>query len=239
MSPKTKLVKLENLPIHAYSTGSQEGSAQGLRSQLGIGATLPVVYTGTLETYQGLDLLLDSAVIVRQHYPDISFVIVGGKPKQVEHWQNEARIRHLEGHVYFSGAVSPAQVLTYLELAEILVSPRINGTSTPLKVYSYLWAGKPTVATNVPAHRQVLSDENACLVAPDKESFASGILKFARDPHLRHQVGRQAKEFANRMFDLNTYQSKMAHVYQMLTSPGQIPDLSDPGPAPEVERKLG
>ena len=94
------------------------------------------------------------------------------------------------------------------------------------------------MATNVPAHQQVLNDENACLVAPDKESFASAILKLARDPHLRHQMGHQAREFANEMFDPNTYRSKMAYVYQNLTSPAQIPDRSDLGPVPKVERKL-
>jgi glycosyltransferase involved in cell wall biosynthesis len=230
MSPKTKLVKLENLPIHVHSTSSQGNSAQELRKQLQLGATLPVVYTGTLEPYQGLELLLDSAAIVRTRDPEISFVIVGGKPKQVEYWQNEARVRQLESCVHFCGSVLPDEVLTYLDLAEILVSPRINGTSTPLKIYSYLWSGKPTVATNVRAHSQVLNEENACLVRPDKESLACGILRFAHDPDLRQRIGDQAQEYASRIFDPEAYQVKLAQAYQMVTSSAQALDWPSPHP---------
>jgi glycosyltransferase involved in cell wall biosynthesis len=236
MSPKTPLIKIENLPIHIHSTMSTQNSVQELRDRLQLGATLPVVYTGTLERYQGLQLLLDSAVIVREHDPAVSFVIVGGTPKQITYWQEEARVRQLDDCVHFTGTVLPAEVLTYLEMAEILVSPRTNGTSTPLKIYSYLWSGKPTVATNVPAHTQVLNEENAHLVAPDKESFASGILRFARNPELRQRIGHQAQEYAHEMFDPSAYQSKMDQVYQMLAASAQVTDPPDilPAPSPKV-----
>jgi glycosyltransferase involved in cell wall biosynthesis len=235
MSPKTRLVKLENLPIHIHSAISTQESAQELREQLRLGATLPVVYTGTLEPYQGLELLLDSAVIVREHCPEVSFVIVGGKPRQVEFWRKEARVRQLDGCVHFSGAVLPSEVLTYLEMAEILVSPRVNGTSTPLKIYSYLWSGKSTVATNVRAHTQVLNADNAHLVMPDKESLACGILTLARDPDLRQRIGYQAQKYAHRMFDPAAYQSTLEHAYQMLAISAQVIDQPSPGPDPSVK----
>jgi len=228
VSPETKLVKLENLPIHVHSTDSTQDAVQELRRQLGLDSTLPVVYTGTLESYQGLDLLLDSAVIVRQQRSDISFVVVGGKPKQVEYWKQEAEARQLSGCVHFSGAVLPAEVLTYLGLAEILVSPRANGTSTPLKIYSYLWSGKPTVATNVHSHTQVLNEENAHLVPPDKDAFAAGILRLANDPALRKRIGRRAHQYASEMFDLSTYQSKLAQAYDLAFTPTRFRRLVAP-----------
>ena len=46
----------------------------------------------------------------------------------------------------------------------MLVSPRIRGTNTPLKIYSYLRSGKPIVATDLLTHTQVLSPEVARLV---------------------------------------------------------------------------
>ena len=56
------------------------------------------------------------------------------------------------------------------QACDILVSPRIRGTNTPLKIYSYLRSGKPIVATDLLTHTQVLSPDVARLVAPDADA---------------------------------------------------------------------
>ena len=59
----------------------------------------------------------------------------------------------------------------------MLVSPRVHGTNTPLKVYEHLASGKPLVATRIWSHTQVLDDSVCFLVEPEPDSMAKGLLR--------------------------------------------------------------
>jgi glycosyltransferase involved in cell wall biosynthesis len=214
INPKVRTVLIQNLPIRIQDAGPDHSSAQQLREKARLDGRLPVVYTGSFERYQGLDLLLESARIVQERCPEVSFIMVGGAPRQVERWRDQASAFGLQEAMAFTGAVPLAEALAYLELAEILVSPRTEGTSVPLKIYSYLHAGKPIVATDVLAHLQVLNCEMAMLVAPTVEAFADGIVKLAQSPALRESLGLRAQQFAAERFNPADYLAKLDWVYQ-------------------------
>ena len=84
--------------------------------------------------------------------------------------------RHVNQAVIFPGVIPSHEANWYLDMADILVSPRISGTSIPLKIYTYLQAGKPILATDIAAHRHVLTREIAELVEPTKEGLAQGLI---------------------------------------------------------------
>lgn len=214
VKPNAKHIRIENIPIAVEGNNNSLATAQELRTKLGLENRLAVVYTGTFEGYQGLDLLLDSAKIVSQQTPDVSFVMVGGKPHQVAHWQDEANRRNLGQNVIFTGTVPLAESLVYLELADILVSPRTEGLSIPLKIYSYLHSGKPTVATNIFAHTQLLTDDVAVLTDTTAPSFSNGLLQMIQNPVSRQTTGQKAKDFVAKNFNLENYLTKMEFVYR-------------------------
>src|SRR5947199_6473360 len=80
-----------NTPIHlilppAVDEDLPEPSKEvvcNLRQRWELGDAPILLYTGTLERYQGLDLLLRSAAIVYERYPAARYLVVGGKPDQV------------------------------------------------------------------------------------------------------------------------------------------------------------
>ena len=140
------------------------------RAQWGIEADAPLLlYTGTFEPYQGLDLLLEA---VGAAGADASrtraSLIVGGGPEQVE--AARARAAAPARTAVFTGQRPRARFPHFVEACDILASPRISGTNTPLKIYSYLRSGRPIVATNLLTHTQVLDRETAVLV--DAEAAA-------------------------------------------------------------------
>ena len=53
----------------------------------------------------------------------------------------------------------------YFAIADVLVSPRAYGDNIPLKIFDYVLSGKPIVATDIRAHRSILNDRTAQLVA--------------------------------------------------------------------------
>lgn len=214
INPDVTTVLIQNLSVHSINGESNPAAADRLREKIGLDGKVVVVYTGNLEHYQGLDLLVKSACIVREQCPEVAFVVVGGDARQVAHWQQEAAASGLGDSIYFPGRVPLSEAVAYLDLAEILVSPRTDGTSVPLKIYSYLRAGKPIVATDLPAHSQVLTDEMAILVAPTAKGLAQGILTLAHSPGLRQNLGSRGRELGTEWFKPADYVSRLEAVYQ-------------------------
>lgn len=211
-----KHVRMENLPVHVTDPAPSQATVEQLRAELGLIGRTAIVYTGTFEQYQGLDLLFAGAQFVVQEAPHVCFVLVGGRLDQVAEWKAEITRQGLQDHVIFVGAVAPAETLAYLELAQILVSPRTTGLSVPLKIYTYMYSGKPIVATDIIAHSQVLDKESALLVPSTKEAFADGIVKLMDDAALGHRLGARAHEVAKQRFNTESYLLKLEWIYQAI-----------------------
>lgn len=213
INPNVRQMTIHNIPLHSYESSKDSHFSSQLRARLNLDSARPIVYTGTFERYQGLNLLIDSAELVLDQFPNAFFILVGGKPKQIDSLQTEVNKRQLGVSVYFAGTVTPKESLSYLEIAEILVSPRIYGTSVPLKIYSYLEAGKPIVASDLYAHTQVLDESVAVLVEPTKETLAEGICLCLRDLEFSRQLASSAQERAQKTYYFESYLSKVEKVY--------------------------
>ena len=135
-----------------------------------------MVYTGTFEAYQGIDLLIKAFAKVYGQAKDTALVMAGGTPAQVAHYRAVADSHGLNGSCVFTGRVSPSAARCLNRRATVLMSPRILGTNTPLKIYEQLASGIPIVATRIHSHTQVLDDDVCFLVEPTPEAMAEGIL---------------------------------------------------------------
>lgn len=201
--PDARVVLIENAP------GSGDipvaGSGIAIRAALGIDADAPVVlYTGTFEAYQGLELLFAAISMVRRERPDVRLVLAGGKPDQVARAKAQAAAAGAEGLI-FTGEQPSEAIPDYLDAADVLVSPRSSGTNTPLKIYQYLRSGRAIVATRLLTHTQVLSDAVAILTEPTPADFARGILQAVNDPAAARRIGEAAKELADTRYTYEAY----------------------------------
>jgi glycosyltransferase involved in cell wall biosynthesis len=217
-----RVVMIENIALHAYKTQIQAKDVTQLKDTLNLEGRLPIVYTGTYERYQGLDMALECVDIVAKQYPNVIFIFVGAKNQQAREWTELAREMNLQEHVLFLDVVSPEESMVYLAYGSVLISPRLDGTSTPLKIYSYLHAEKPIVATNITAHTQVLTEDTAILVEANKEAFAEGILRALNNPELSEQLGKNAHQCAREKFSHKDYITKVNQIYKSLTSGPKI-----------------
>src|SRR5699024_9774341 len=73
------------------------------------------------------------------------------------------------------------RIPAYLAMADVVVSPRAYGDNLPLKIFDYLSAGKPIVATDIPAHRSVLDEDRALLTGLWSPDLARGIVRLLQD----------------------------------------------------------
>ena len=161
------------------------------------GASPVLMYAGHLYPWKGVDVLLGAIA----RLPDVRGVIVGGHPAEGDLNRLRELAERLAVHerVEFTGLVDVSDVPAQLARASILVLPTIATPSaarytSPLKMFEYLAAGKPIVASDLPAIREILTDgENAVLVAPsDAQALASGIWRVVEDRDLAVRIARTA-----------------------------------------------
>ncbi len=170
-----------------------------------------VLYTGNFEPYQGISLLLEAMVHLKGK--PVVLLLVGGIPAHAEAMKKKAADLHIEDRVFFTGQVPPSRVPMYIKMADALVSPRISGTNTPLKIYSFLKSGKPVVATNLWTHTQVLNNHISVMVEPEPQSLGEGILFALFNPQAS-QRARAAKSLADEEFTYSQYKSKISQALE-------------------------
>ncbi len=174
-----------------------------------------VLYAGTFEPYQGLDLLLTAFARVRKERPDARLLMIGGASRQVEEKRQVADALGLDGACIFTGQVSKRRALDLTRRARVLVSPRIAGTNTPLKIYEQLASGKPLVATRIWSHTQVLTDEVCILVEPEPEALAAGILQAIEAGTALPSIAR-AQALYERAYSRPAYEAKVRRLLEMI-----------------------
>jgi glycosyltransferase involved in cell wall biosynthesis len=188
---------------------------------------LILMYVGNLEAYQGIDLLLQSFALVVKKTHLAELVIIGGEASDIKKYQIQSVHLGIARKVEFWGPKPMKHLSEYLSDADILLSPRIKGRNTPMKLYSYLHSGKPVVATALPTHTQVLNSGVAMLVEPSPEAFANGILRLIEDPNLRSELGESGKRLVEEKFSYHAFREKLIGLFNWLETEiyhqGQIP----------------
>jgi glycosyltransferase involved in cell wall biosynthesis len=175
-----------------------------------------VVYAGTLEKYQGIDLLVKGFKHTVAENPNVFLIIVGGSPDQVNEYSSLAEANQVSDKIMFTGRVAQRIAKYYTGIAKVLVSPRSEGTNTPLKVYEQLASGIPIVATNIYSHTQVLTSEVAFLVDPTPEAIGEGIAQALNQKNETEKKVSAAKKMYEEKYSRAVYTQKLKKLLELL-----------------------
>jgi len=168
-----------------------------LRRQLGVAQDAQVIlYSGTFETYQGLDDLVAAIPAVLAAVPEARFVLVGADRAAGTSLPDGAGELTRTGILTVVERQPRSAMPVYLAMADVLVSPRAFGGNLPLKIFDYLAAGRPIVATDISTHRSVLTQDTAVLVQPTSAALAEGIVSILRGPTRGRELGEAARQYA-------------------------------------------
>ena len=176
-----------------------------LRERLGLPLERKIVcYCGNTYRGRGLEILARAAA----QMPEVEFLIVGGRERDNALWREMAR---QEGAANFrmEGFVRQQEVPSYLLASDVLVMPYSSkvtirdGTeagkfTSPLKLFEYMAAGKPIVATGVPSVLEILSlGENSIVTPPDDEGeFVRALGLVLADSELCARISESARSDA-------------------------------------------
>jgi glycosyltransferase involved in cell wall biosynthesis len=208
--------------IENFAVGEplEEGDRQAaeVRKRLGIGGRPVVVYTGTFEKNQGLEMVIQGAPEVIADHPELIYLLVGGRSDQVERLRALAEDAGVADHFLFPGQRPMDEIPVYLRAADVLISPRSEGTNTPLKIYAYLASERPIVATDLETHRQVLDDQTALLTPPTADGLAGGIRRVLESASLRDGLRRAVHQRVLEHYSYHLYLKKTKEVFDYVGS---------------------
>jgi glycosyltransferase involved in cell wall biosynthesis len=176
-----------------------------------------ILYAGTFEHYQGIEQLIRAFAIVHAQRPDAQLLLVGGTKQQVADAAKTVASLALTDSIQLTGRVSKNAAMQFTGMAHVLVSPRLHGTNTPLKIYEQLASGKPLVATRIWSHTQVLDESVCILVEPEPESIARGLMRAISDPEYAQQVVDQARALYERKYARPVYESKIQRLFEIIS----------------------
>ncbi|MDD2694695.1 MAG: glycosyltransferase family 4 protein [Anaerolineales bacterium] len=162
-------------------------------------------YTGHLYPGRGIELLLEIAVKL----PQVTFLVVGGEPQEVDKHSAQARQRGLS-NVVFTGFVPNADLPLYQAACEALLMPyqhqvaassggNIAAYLSPMKAFEYLACGRAILCSDLPVLGEVLNARNALLLPPEHPlAWEAALRELLTDPERRAALGQAARQDAPR-----------------------------------------
>ena len=193
------------------------GEPDRLRKELGIDPGSGVVlYAGNFEPYQGVERLLAAALDVVVELPGTVFVLVGDQtPSRLSRSKSATLLRE-RGALRLVPRQPKSKVNRFLAIADVLVSPRDDTGNVGIKIFEYMAAGKPIVATDTRAHRAVLDETRAILVDLSPEAMGSAIVRLLRDRAAGKLLGDSARSYSGKNLRRNEFADRVANLFTLV-----------------------
>jgi glycosyltransferase involved in cell wall biosynthesis len=167
------------------------------------GSAFIAAYAGHLYPWKGVDVFVRALALA----PGVQGLIVGGHPGEadLERVERLAADLGLGPRLTITKLLPPRQVEAALQHASVLVLPNPASAiseryTSPLKLFEYLAIGRPIVASNLSAVREVLTDDATALLVPpgDPGALASAIERLRADSALASRLATAAHDLAPR-----------------------------------------
>jgi len=186
------------------------------------GAPLKAGYAGSLARGKGIELIVRLAEMSKDD--SMSFHVAGGEPEEVAAWRKKTE--GLAG-LQFHGHMPHSCIPSFLADMDILLLPNqlhvfspesstdIGQWTSPLKMFEYMAAGRPVIASDLPVLREVLEHgKNAWLVAAeDPGQWRQALLALGKESTLRRQLGERARSDAENNYTWTKRAQKIAGLY--------------------------
>ena len=190
---------------------------ESIRARLGLPADRPVVcYLGLLNRYQGVDLLLEAAALLKGQGARLHFLVMGFPEGG---YLERAEALGISEMVTFTGRVPYDEAPLYLRAGDLAVSPKISLTEANGKLFNYIACGLPTVVFETPVNREILGDCALYAKFGDALELAGAIGRLAGDRELREELGRKGRERAEKEHSWKARGRELAGIYRKLCKP--------------------
>jgi colanic acid biosynthesis glycosyl transferase WcaI len=179
--------------------------AEKFRKKHGFGSKIIVAHSGNMGVKQGLSIVLDVALRLREQ-PDITFLLAGDGVMK-SHLQSRAMGLKLDNIKFLPVQEQPEflQMLAAVDVALIVQQATVSDIVFPSKTVTLLSAARPLVAAvsvNSEIDRVIRESGGGVVTEPENvDAFASNIERLCHDPELRSAMGKCGRSYALQHWD--------------------------------------
>lgn len=234
--PAERVMVLPNsAPEEAFLQGFKPAAEEAFEARealdageaLEAGDKLPpfrILYTGTLAPWQGLEVLVEALLHLKNRLP-VRLQLVGTRKgrwtRPLRALSQQMRVRSL---IEFTGPFTTQELRQRMIQFDLGVAPLPKDSRNtvqgccPIKLIEFMAAGLPILSTRLPVVEELLThQESAWLVRPDSPwALAQGILRLASDPELRQRLAARAQSVARERYHRNQFENRLAEALQSL-----------------------
>jgi glycosyltransferase involved in cell wall biosynthesis len=171
------------------------------------------IYIGRLVFYKNLEVVIKSIKIVRQSYPKVTLIIIGGGPhkKILEKLVTDL---NLQDNIKFKGHVSDAEKKQLLSSSQALVFPSLC-EGFGIVVLEAFVCKKPVLVPNVRPLSDIVDDQTTGFVIPahDENEWAKALIRIIEDPEKAHKMGFMGKEVFEKKYNVQIMLDKLIKMY--------------------------
>ncbi|MBU5615214.1 glycosyltransferase family 4 protein [Geomonas azotofigens] len=187
---------------------------EAIRAKLGLPEKRPVVaYLGLMNSYQGVDLLLEAAAYLKGQGAKIHYLIMGFPDAP---YREKAEAMGIADIITFTGRIPYDEAPLYLSAGDLAVSPKVSLTEANGKLFNYIACGLPTVVFDTPVNREILGDAALYAKFGDAVDLAGAIARLAGDRELREELGAEGRERAVKLHSWQARGKELAGIYRRL-----------------------
>jgi len=176
-----------------------------------------VIYTGSLENFQGIEYLFGAMKRVCGKFRNSTLLVVG--VDKGDKYARRARELGIEDNVLLVGEKAFSEIPDYLACADVAVVPRVNCPGIPQKLTNYMMAEKAIVGFEGSAKLLTHGVDGMLIADGDVEQMADAIVSLLHDPEARKRLGRKARSNAREKYDWNVLSKQVADIYSTLLTP--------------------
>jgi glycosyltransferase involved in cell wall biosynthesis len=184
--------------------------------------TVVIGYVGSLVDYEGLDILLEAAAILRDRDIDNFRLLIVGAGKAYETLTEKARALELDKLCHFAGPVPREEVQAYYSLIDIAPFPRkmlpVTKLIPPLKPMEAMAMGSVVMVSDLPALSEIGVDGSSSIhfKSDDVTVLANSLEKVLASKELRDRIGRAGRKWVMQERSVSALGNRLKLVYDSL-----------------------
>jgi glycosyltransferase involved in cell wall biosynthesis len=176
---------------------------------------MQVGYVGHLYEGKGIEIVCELA----RHCQQYDFHVVGGRKPEIDLWKSNTQSL---GNLTFHGYVSHGRVPGYIKSFDVVLLPNqpvvkvsandeIGKWTSPLKMFEYMSAGKPIIASDIGVLKEILKDRVNALLCSHKDinEWVRALVELESDKQLAVSISMNAKNDLLRKY---TWQSRAENI---------------------------
>ena len=169
IKPETVGVWTSGVSADLFDPTIWQNQGNELKQTLGLSNKFVVFYHGYLSESRGIMEAVKAIKIMSKEHSDAVLLLLGSGPA-VPSIELSIKNGSLENNLILHDSVDYGEVPKYIDLCDVCLIPLPDHpywrAQSPLKLLEYLSMEKVVIATDIPAHRNVLGNQSCCIYLP-------------------------------------------------------------------------